>query len=671
MKTDNLRYRQVHLDFHNHGLVGEIGRKFDKRKFQEALLEASVDSITCFSKCHHGWSYHETKVGHRHPGLSIDLLDAQIEACHEIGVRVPIYISAGFDEQAADAHPEWILRDRLGKSVPRDDALKPGYRLLRLNSKYLDYLCLQVEEVVQRWPQADGLFFDIVLPVADFSMESLAEMKREGFDPEAEADIRNYTYRCLLNYYERVNQAARKCRQDISIVHNSGHVTVGNREILDRNSHLELESLPTGGWGYDHFPVSARYTATTGLPYLGMTGKFHTTWGEFGGFKRPVAIEYECLAMLAHGARCSIGDQLHPSGEMDRDTYRLIGGAYKKVKAVEPWCRNARLVAPFGLVSAERNQGLPRNMGESGYEDEGAARMLLELHQQFLVLDQDADWTAFQVVILPDTITLTAALIEKADRYLSGGGLILGSGESLLNDDRSAMAIDAGVRVVGRSSFDPDYLQVAANDAGDVLIKSPVVIHGGAVDVLPEGAAVLLSRVDPCFNCTWEHFTSHQHAPHLNISPYAGATLTGRIAYFAHKIFTRYRLYGQPLYRDFVALALRRLLKGCLPLESNLPTAARVSLSEQESEKRYILHVLYAVPVLKGSSQGADCKALEVIEDEVPLRDVRVEFDVKHSIRGALLVPQGAEARFEMLSPTRCRVSIPLVRIQQMVELAY
>ena len=35
-------------------------------------------------------------------------------------------------------------------------------------------------------------------------------------------------------------------------------------------SHLELESLPTGGWGYDHFPLSAKYVAGLGLDYLGM-----------------------------------------------------------------------------------------------------------------------------------------------------------------------------------------------------------------------------------------------------------------------------------------------------------------------------------------------------------------------------------------------------------------
>ena len=103
--------------------------------------------------------------------------------------------------------------------------------------------------------------------------------------------------------------------------------------------HLEIESLPTGGWGYDHMPLSAKYAATQkGVEYLGMTGKFHTSWGEFGGFKHPNALRYECAAMMAFGCRCSIGDQLHPNGELNIDTYKRIGLAYREVAEKEPWC---------------------------------------------------------------------------------------------------------------------------------------------------------------------------------------------------------------------------------------------------------------------------------------------------------------------------------------------
>ena len=136
----------------------------------------------------------------------------------------------------------------------------------------------------------------------------------------------------LQNYYARTTQACKKGDENRRVFHNSGHIPKGNlRSDSNGNSHLELESLPTGGWGYDHFPLIGQIRAPQrATKFLGMTGKFHTTWGEFGGFQtRQCFPKYECAAMLAFGAKCSIGDQLHPDGAMNQDTYDLIGAGLR------------------------------------------------------------------------------------------------------------------------------------------------------------------------------------------------------------------------------------------------------------------------------------------------------------------------------------------------------
>ncbi|GAE05316.1 hypothetical protein JCM10914_1412 [Paenibacillus sp. JCM 10914] len=51
-------------------------------------------------------AYHLTTANEMHPHLSYDLLGAQIEAAHEIGVNTPVYLSAGLDEKLARRHPE-------------------------------------------------------------------------------------------------------------------------------------------------------------------------------------------------------------------------------------------------------------------------------------------------------------------------------------------------------------------------------------------------------------------------------------------------------------------------------------------------------------------------------------------------------------------------------------
>ena len=75
-----MRFRQVHLDFHTSEHIEDIGKKFDKKQFQTALKKGHINSITLFSKCHHGWAYHPSKANEIHPHLDFDLLGAQIQA---------------------------------------------------------------------------------------------------------------------------------------------------------------------------------------------------------------------------------------------------------------------------------------------------------------------------------------------------------------------------------------------------------------------------------------------------------------------------------------------------------------------------------------------------------------------------------------------------------------
>jgi hypothetical protein len=400
-----LPFRQVHLDFHTAGQIPGVGARFDAGQFQDMLRLGHVNSVTLFSKCHHGYSYHDTRVGERHPHLVCELLPLQMEACHEIGVQTPIYISAGLDEVSIGKRPEWGVKHKDGKTF---DPLRAGFKTLCFGTPYLDYLCAQIEEAVTLFEgRTPGVFLDIIAARRCCCRWCLEGMQAQGLDPARDEDADAYAQSVLQRYYRRTTAACRVREPGMRVFHNSGHIPKGAREgFLQWNSHLELESLPTGGWGYDHFPVSAKYAATTGLDFLGMTGKFHQTWGEFGGFKRPEALRYECAAMLAFGSKCSIGDQLHPSGAMNPDTYALIGAAYAEVEAKEPWAAGAENIADIALVSTEALRGGAGGHGQTSAAEEGAARMLLELHAAFDVVDLDADLSRYKVVILPDEFLL-------------------------------------------------------------------------------------------------------------------------------------------------------------------------------------------------------------------------------------------------------------------------
>ena len=181
-------------------------------------------------------------------------------------------------------------------------------------------------------------------------------MFKSGLNPENKEDCEIFSQRVLAKYYRRITQAAKQHDDKMPIFHNSGHLQYGKTDILKYFSHLELESLPTGRVGYDHYPLSAAYARKLNLDFLGMTGKFHTSWGEFGGLKHPNALRYECAAMIANGSKCSIGDQLHPNGRLDDSTYQIIGHAYKEVAEKEPWCENSVSAANVAILSSTCRQ---------------------------------------------------------------------------------------------------------------------------------------------------------------------------------------------------------------------------------------------------------------------------------------------------------------------------
>jgi len=666
-----LRFRQVHLDFHTSEKIPRVGDKFNAGQFQEMLKRGHVNSITLFSKCHHGMSYHDTKIGCKHPGLEFDLLARQIDACRAMGVKTPIYLSAGLDEHAARLHPEWVVVQENGSA---GNPLEASWKMLNFNSPYLDHLCAQIEEVIEIFDGGDGIFLDIIAPWKSYDAKSLEEMRAQNLDPADDAQAAIFANQVLQNYYARATQSCKIKNPDLPVFHNSGHIAKGADDVLQWQSHLELESLPTGGWGYDHFPVSAKYVSTLNKTYLGMTGKFHTTWGEFGGFKRPEALRYECAAMLAFGARCSIGDQLHPSGEMNEDTYNLIGAAYEEVEGKESFIGDAKPVSEIALVSPEAlGAATPGGLGVSSHAEEGAARMLLELHLQFDIIGPEADLADYKLVILPDEIFLQGGFQTKIEEFLKDGGRVLLSGNSGLNADKTAFVIDAGLKVIGKNECDPDYI-LPTTLAPTSPVRGPFVIHGGAFDVVPQGETrVLARRATSFFNRNWEHFCSHQHTPDDAEIEFPAAVSNGKIAYFAHGIFTRYRQYGQPLYRDLVSDAITDLIGEPSTRFEGLPSSGRATLTRQREYSLYVLHLLYATPVKRGAdtgSWGGSNASVEIIEDIVPLYDVKCFVRLHENVHSVRLAPDGAELGFSHDGEMLC-FTVPKVDCHQMIELLF
>lgn len=637
-----LPQRQVHLDFHTSEHIDGIGSMFDPEQFKSCLKKGHVNSITVFAKCHHGWAYFPSETNQMHPGLKFDLLSAMLKACKEIGVQAPVYISAGHDEKYFFEHPDHMVLGSFDEKYPQvieKDGAKCSsepdahYHLLCMNSPYLETLVRQTEEVVRKFDPV-GIFLDIVGEKYCCCKYCRAEAEKLGMDVNSEETYKKLSKITYKKYYEAINNAARAIKPDIRIFHNSGHIPCGRRDLAASHTHLELESLPTGGWGYDHFPKSARYVSSLGMEYLGMTGKFHLSWGEFGGFKHPNALRYEVALSLANGAKCSVGDQMHPYGFLDDATYELIGLAYSEAEKVEEYCYDVESVADIGLLSVE---AMVEGVGQNSPCDVGACRMLLEGKYLYDVLDAECDFEKYKLLILPDSIRITEQIADKLKAFVANGGKLLCSGVSG-TDENNRFIFDLGVRSITKSKFNPSYYHPHYNALG--LTPSSYVMYSQMYDTdVTLDAKVLGYSRNTFFNRAPEHFCSHRHTPFVTEDNTPAVVIGKQGGYIAYDIFSEYAEVGSYILKDTVLRVIDELLGSEKTLATNLPSSGVVTLNRQPEKSREVLHMLYATPVKRG-------KRVEVIEDLEPVFDTT--FEIKTApIKSVTLVPQNKELPFE------------------------
>lgn len=665
-----MRFRQVHLDFHTSEHIPNIGVRFDAGKFAENFESARVDSVTLFAKCHHGWSYHPTEVGATHPGLKFDLLNSQIIALQSKGIKTPVYVSAGWDERCARLSPGWRVVGSDGAMVCHNaEPLGAGWATMDFATPYLAYLCKQLEEVVKNYPSADGIFVDICAQQISYSSFSISRMNEAGLDWQNPNDHKKFAEQIQLEFLEAVRASVRKYDPNMGVFFNFGHIRRGRRDVLDYMSHIEVESLPTAAWGYDHFPVSARYVDTIADSYIGMTGKFHHIWGEMGGYKKPEALLYECGTMIANGACCSVGDHLNPDGSIDRSTYKIIGEAFKFVETRESWVVGSKNCAEIGVLSSEASRhidlaGFPEFNNDA---DEGVVRVLLEAKYTFDVLDLDCDFTNYKLIILPDCIDVNATVKTKLDDYIKTGGRVLLTGKSGVSEE-SGFAVDVGAEWLGESEFKQGDYVLPAKDLRASFVDNPLFMYGPSQRIKITDGKPLGDIFDPYFDRSPKHFSGHVNTPpSVDASGYASGSAKGNKFYIAHPIFTTYKNVGAVAMLEIAENVIAKSLGQAKTVETSLPRAGRVTLRHQVAKNRSILHMTYATPVQRGRI-GDDL--IQPIQELVALQNINVSLRDLPDISSVKIVPDEIEISFKKVG-NEIQFTVPNLYGHCMVELQH
>ena len=624
--------RLIHLDFHTSPEIEGIGSRFSKEQFQAALKAGHVESITVFAKCHHGVCYYPTKVGKMHPRLGFDLVGAETEAAHEIGVLAPVYITAGWCAHDADEHPEWVMKRRDGTPIATpnyktEDLDAPlghcAWQLLCLNDgAYARHIYEITEEICTRYPRLDGLFYDICTNGSMcFCDECRAGMEEMGLDLESDADAHKYFVIKHRAFMQKCTDILKKHHPDATIFFN-GTVGLYSPEYHEFDSQYEMENLPTAWGGYNSLALRARVFSHMGKPVVGMTGKFHRDWGEFGGFKTKEALKYEVAAMAMYGAAASVGDHLHPDGEMEGETYRNIGYAYAYAEQIAPYSFGGKNTSRLGLYPSKKR---------SDYEaNEGVSAMLQEAQLDFDVVHNN-NFSDFDTVIIPAGTHLDKTALGALKDYLADGGTLFFEADALLEDGK--FAIDLGFEYLGAPTSDNDYILAKA------VCDAPILCNHPSHRVRAEGAEMLAEGIPPYFNRTLRHYCGHKNTPHdKEAERFPSVIKKGNVVYSAHPLSRQYFEYGSIYHKRIFLSALSAIYTDPILSVSGLMSQGRVSLIEQAAEKRYCLHLLYAVPTKRGNT--------EVIEDLPTVYNVGVTVRTDKKIKSVAFPLSGEEIPF-------------------------
>lgn len=648
--------RQVHLDFHTSEHIPGVGKDFDPEAFAQTVKDAGVSSMTVFARCHHGWLYYPSKRYPEllHPSLERPgLLLEQVEALHAVGVNAPVYITVQWDYHSATTHPEWLIRGRDGAQEGGPFTEAGFYQSLCVNTGYMDFLKTHTEEVCELLgDRLDGIFFDIVGIRPCYCSACLAEMRARGIDVNDPAEVRAFAGFSMNRFKETMTALVRRYHKDCTIFYNAGHVGPCTKKSAKYYSHFELESLPSGSWGYLHFPATARYARKLGTDCLGMTGKFHTEWGDFHSLKNQAALEFECFRMLSMGFACSIGDQLEPYGILNPATYRLIGKVYHPFAEREEWARPSVPLVEAAVLTPEP-EAWEHQVPETVL---GATQMLEELALQFDIIDPKMDFSGYRLLILPDDLEITAAVQQRLDRYVAAGGCVLACAKGGLAEGKYPACF--GAEYQGEQSLYPDFLVANGVLAKGLEPDTEYVIYQPGSILHPAGAEVLMEARAPYFARTGEHFCSHRYTPSAKGQGYPAVLQSGNVMLFGHPLFTQYRLNAPRWCKQLVRNAIEQLL-GNLLVEHNGPSTMTVSLLDQPEQHRVCAHLLSYIPVRKSAT-------IDLIEERTKLCDVTLQLNLPYAITSARLVPDGVP-----LSVVDGRITVPEIDGYAIVELNY
>ena len=667
-------YRKLFFDFHSRSTVVGLAKGFDAQRWAQRLQDAHVQAVSIFVKCGAGYSFGQRgSLRYLHPHLpdGIHMLEGQLQALHERGMRGIGYYHIFNSEPVAAAHPEWIEREADGS--PRD------YSVCIFSPALEEWVLPSIAELVTNY-DLDGMFFDMTFAYKDcfcqYCQERFAQATGGLPLPKDDADANWPLYiKWKLGAYDvvrrAISQEIHSHRPEMNVAFNWAYSMREPELVPDGVDSLMADIFPDD----QSFNGSylSRYWATQGRPFDIMSSAFLQWWGDWG-CKPAVAMQQEAATIIANGGLTWIGYQMNERYDIDQAVLDELGQTMAFVEERESLLEGAEPVPyvaalrstssnicadkPSFYVDQHSPRGLHRALTESGIP-------YLWLHEQALLERLDE----FKVLILADQRHIPDQLADALNGWVQRGGVLIVTAltgtVSAENRTLGRFRLQdlLGLQYVAR--YDQTHAYVKVTDdrlkPGTLdmahLAQCPVAFArpiADDVEVLADLHRIYL-RSDGQFLLRWSPVGDYSGFPAITVRPVG----QGKVAYVAADIFYAYSSNNQWNFKHLAA-NLIRLLAPELPVEIESPAWLEVVHTRQRDLGRQIVHL-----VNSHGNRPVD-RSNVCVEQVLPVRDVTVRLRLPQAPGAVSLEPQGEKADWTYESGI-LTVRLPEVRIHTAV----
>ena len=670
-------YRRLLLDMHVSDLDPRFLTGFDPKVLVENVTRANINTLTISANTHTGLCYWPTKVGVMHPGIhGRDLLREMLDEGHRHGLNMIVYFVSIYIEDYPLQHPEArvVAADGTSERLLMNSAGKPRrfWMACPNNQAYRQFVVAQLEEICQNY-DFEGVWPDMAMwPTVcyceacqqRYADEVGGEMPRvaDWTDP-VWVNFQRRREEWLCEFAQLETDTIRKYKPEATVAHQAqtfaGDWLFGASIGLSNTTDW-LSSDYYGDRYQLSFYAKLFYSLSNHKPFEHLNSWCYPNIHEHvvqrtESYMKAIAFS----AIMNHGSPAFI-DAIDPVGTINPDRYRRAAPVMHEVEKYEPhiggrFCQDVGIYFSYDSLYDLADNGKPVMKAMYNFEpgkDFGGptshrnaaintSRMLTQYNIPYGVITRKhlADLKRYQIVILPNVVTLTDEEMAAFRDFVSAGGSLYASKYTSLVSQSGERQQDFlladlfGVSFEGETDEVLTYVSPAPESA--ILFEGfsaqyPVTLRSTQTKVRAKGDVTVLATVTlPYTDPRGTPYTAILTDPPGRPTNFPSVVLNsygkGKVMYSAGPLEIWDYDPQLDVFRNLIGLLQTRPFA----FESDAPKPVEITLFDQPDRSRFVVNLINFPPDLP----------------PIPVTDIQVRVrigDERHPVR-VVRLPEGQD----------------------------